>query len=147
VGGIVGGAIGGLILDAAGLIERVGAIYGAESAAAGWVASMAHSVVFALLFAAMVRPEPLYGRMREVFRVGALAVLWALILWFVGTVVLMPLWLEFIGSPLAPTIPNLTLGEFTSWLAYGIALGVLYPLLTGEATRRYDVYRREPPSA
>ena len=142
VAGIVAGVgMGGVLSIGTGLMPLIGALYGRESFAWGWIAHLANSVFFALLFVAIVsRPVVrdsgpslgtylgyglLYGAMLEVVTGG----------------VLFPLWLRAAGAPelslpffpipgtVERFLPAIVLG--IGHLVYGALLGFTYAYLGG----------------
>lgn len=136
---LAGGAMGVVLSLWTGLLPLVGALYGLDFFLGGWVAHLANSVVFALVFAAVlsrriVRHESFTLATFVGFGIGYGA--------FLGLVtggVLFPLWVNAglgAGLPL-PFVPVPGLGEFVAslvlgvaHLAYGAVLGPVYALVS-----------------
>ncbi|OYR55471.1 ATP-binding protein [Halorubrum halodurans] len=131
VAGIGAGAVmGGVFwLSSGGVLPVIGALYGAESAAIGWVTHQFHSVVFALLFVAGASTSTLRGRIGSPARTAAAGLAWGIVLWLAAAGLIMPLWLRTVGVP-AP-LPNLPWSGLVSHAVWGVALGVGYVLLGG----------------
>jgi hypothetical protein len=144
VAGLLAGTAMGVVLSVwTGLMPLVGALYGFDFALGGWVAHLANSVAFALLFAAVlsrpvVRHESFALSTFVGFGVGYGA--------FLGLVtggVLFPLWVNAgvdAGLPL-PFVPVPGLGEFVAslvlgvaHLVYGTVLGPVYALVSRSVT-------------
>jgi hypothetical protein len=138
--GVVAGVGMGVVLSVGtGLLPLIGALYGQESVAWGWLSHLFNSVVFALLFAAAVsrpiaRPNPprlgtyvayglVYGALLEIVTGG----------------VLFPLWLAAAAEPelAVPFFPvysdnfvwAIVLG--IAHLVYGVLLGAGYAVASG----------------
>ncbi|WP_066414902.1 ATP-binding protein [Halorubrum aethiopicum] len=131
VAGIGAGAVmGGVFwLSSGGVLPVIGALYGAESAAIGWVTHLFHSVVFALLFVAGASISTLRDRIGSPARTAAAGLSWGIVLWLAAAGLVMPLWLRAVGIP-AP-LPNLPWTGLVSHAVWGVTLGVGYLLLGG----------------
>lgn len=105
-----------------GSIAGIGVFYGTASPLVGWLTHEFHSVVFALVFTALVSVAP--SRLRE-HSLGPVAIGlgWATVLWLVAASFIAPIWLRLLGIPAA--IPNLDAVLFVSHLVWGVSLGLL----------------------
>ncbi|MFB6082524.1 MAG: histidine kinase [Halanaeroarchaeum sp.] len=134
IAGIIAGvAFGFLIQYVVGAMQAVGALYTVPGIATGWVAHLVHSILFALVYAAIVRWEPLSGAERVwttgiVVGAGYGLLLWVVNIWFVW-----PIWLNAVGFPPGSTfpVPYIAVKPLVGHLVYGIVLGGLYPALSG----------------
>lgn len=122
-------AMGGLFLTASGTLPVIGALYGAESAAIGWITHQFHSVVFALLFVAGVSRSPLSDRTHRPLAASVAGLAWGVLLWLVAAGLVMPIWLRAVGIP--ATLPNLPWIGLLSHGLWGVTLGVGYVLIGG----------------
>lgn len=124
LGGLIGGiGMGLLIADAMPLIAS---LYGQESAFAGWIAHLFHSIVFALIFAAFVTRRAVRPYADTVAKVTGLGAVYGLVLTVVGPGIVMPLWINALNP--AANAPLLAIGAMNviTHLVYGILLGVVF---------------------
>jgi uncharacterized membrane protein YagU involved in acid resistance len=125
LGGLTGGIAFGLLLQSMGMMPVIGSLYGMESATAGWIAHLFHSVVFAFVFAAaLVRTD---YRDAGVGPITALGAGYGIVLWLVAAAIVMPLWMGALGMN-APAIPNLDVNSLAGHLLYGAVLGAVFVL-------------------
>jgi len=121
VAGLVAGGAMGLVLRAlSGEIGVIGSLYGVPPATVGWLTHLFHSVVFAIVFVAALtrrRATPTAARL------AALGVGYGVLLWLVAAGVVMGLWLNAVGVPVA--VPNLTPASLLAHVAWGLSLGLL----------------------
>jgi signal transduction histidine kinase/uncharacterized membrane protein YagU involved in acid resistance len=105
-----------------GSVPVIGALYGVQSALVGWLTHGFHSVVFGLVYAALVRIVPDHRSDR--IRYYGVALGWALALWLVAAGLVMPLWLSLVG--IEARLPNLTAVTLLAHLLWGASLAALY---------------------
>lgn len=124
---VAGGAMGLLVQFVSGKMAVIGALYGVENVAVGWVTHQFHSVCFGLWFVAATatwaRDDPR--------TLGVLGAGYGAALWLVAAGLVMPLWLRAVGMP-AP-VPNLALPSLVSHLVWGGTFGGLYGWLCRRA--------------
>ena len=125
LGGVAGGLVFGVLLQATGAMPIIASLYGLESVTAGWVAHLFHSVVFALVFAAAVGRTSY--RDAGLVPITALGAGYGVVLWIVAAAIAMPLWLGAFGLD-APGIPNLDMTSLVGHLLYGAVLGAVFVL-------------------
>ncbi|USZ66864.1 hypothetical protein NGM10_08980 [Halorussus salilacus] len=126
LGGVSGGLAFGVLLQTMGMMPAIASLYGAESAAVGWVAHLFHSVMFGLVFAAVVvRTDYRDADLRTTAVLGAG---YGVALWAVAAAVVMPLWMGAMGLD-APAIPNLDVASLAGHLVYGLVLGAVFVTL------------------
>jgi two-component system OmpR family sensor kinase len=120
--------VAGLLMGAGmvalgGDVPVIGALYGVENLSVALISHEFHSVVFGLIFAALLSalPTRYSGRLS---RTVGLGVGFGLLLWLVAAGLVMPVWLQFLGIP-AP-VPNLTVAGLGGHLVWGSSLGLLY---------------------
>jgi two-component system OmpR family sensor kinase len=138
--GIVAGVTMGLSVQAFGSgLPIIGALYGVESAAVGWITHLFHSVVFALLFVAVTSWPPLRDRTGSVPAVTGIGIAWGLLLAFVAAGVLMPAWLDAVGFD--AMLPNISTPGLLGHVLWGLVLGGTYGFLREQETGFGDVGR------
>jgi signal transduction histidine kinase len=121
---LAGGLAMGLVMQGlTGFVPVIGALYGVDDRLVGWISHEFHSVVFGLVYAAILSTLP-HRYTSDTGRCVAIAVGFSLLLWAVAAGVVMPLWLHLVG--LEARLPNLTPASFAGHLAWGVTLGVLY---------------------
>ncbi len=131
VAGIAAGLVmGGVYWLANGGLPIIGALYGVERAAIGWITHLFHSVVFALLFVAGASRSAVRTRVARPLGAGIAGLSWGVLLWFVAAGLVMPLWLRAVGIP--ATLPNLPWIGLVGHGLWGVTLGLGYVLLGGE---------------
>lgn len=138
VAGGVAGFLGGLVFAAvltmtmpkiiAGAIP---ALWGLHGLAAGWVVHVVNATLFGVLFAAVVSNAGIDGYADDLTTSWSLGAGWGLLLWVGGAVLLMPLWLQAVGFPMAPPFPHVNPMTIPGHLVYGVVLGLLYPVVRG----------------
>jgi len=105
-----------------GSVPVIGALYGVENPLVGWLTHGFHSVVFGLVYAALVRSVP--GHRSDRFRYYGVALAWSVALWLVAAGLVMPVWLSLVG--IEASLPNLTLATLVGHLLWGGSLAALY---------------------
>lgn len=125
--GVVAGTVMGAILQLfSGQIGIIGGLYGVQTLAVGWVAHLFHSVVFAVLFAALSNRYR-DGSAARLVESTALGVGYGFVLWLVAAGVVMSLWLEVVG--IGAPLPNFGLVSLAAHLVWGGTLGIVSALL------------------
>ncbi|OYR72773.1 HAMP domain-containing histidine kinase [Halorubrum ezzemoulense] len=121
--------MGGLYWTTSDSLPVIGALYGVESVAVGWVTHMFHSVVFALLFVAGTSRSGLGSRANSPLGGSIVGLAWGVTLWLVAAGLLMPIWLRAVGVP--ATLPNLPQIGLLGHGLWGVTLGLGYVLFGG----------------
>ncbi|MFC7323807.1 hypothetical protein ACFQMF_04340 [Halorubrum rutilum] len=130
VAGIGAGvAMGGLYWSTSGVLPVIGALYGVENVAIGWITHLFHSVVFALLFVAVASRSDARTRLDRPLGASLAGVGWGTLLWLVAAGLLMPVWLRAVGVP--ATLPNLPPIGLFGHVLWGATLGLGYVSLGG----------------
>lgn len=124
---IAGGAMGLLVQFVSGKMPVIGALYGVENVAVGWVTHQFHSVCFGFWFVAATAT----WAEDDPRTLGALGAGYGAVLWLVAAGFVMPLWLRAVGMP-AP-VPNLALPSLVSHLVWGVVFGGCYGWLCRRA--------------
>lgn len=127
VAGLVAGIVFGLMAMAMmpDMMGMIGAMYGFEgSLAVGWIAHLFHSVIFGVIFAAIVSLDQLREYAANVAYGGVLGLVYGIVVWVIAASIVMPIWL---GMPeMAPDFNPMSL---VGHAVYGVILGAAYPLL------------------
>ncbi|WP_052367620.1 histidine kinase dimerization/phospho-acceptor domain-containing protein [Haloferax sp. ATB1] len=129
--GIVAGVVMGLILQlVAGEMGIIGALYGVQTVAVGWVTHLFHSIVFATVFVAAVAVDSLKQYAENLAGSITLGVLYGVFLWLVAAGVVMGVWLNLVGIP--ASIPNLGIVSLVGHTIWGALIGMLVAVLPTE---------------
>ncbi|WP_254272490.1 hypothetical protein [Haloarcula marina] len=123
-GGLVAGIGMGLIMHfVMNAMPLVGGLYGQPTVAMGWIAHLVHSVVFALVFAAIVTRTSLreYGLLGMI----GLGAAYGIVLELVAAGVVLPIWANAVGLGPLP-VPFIVPIGFVTHLVYGILLGAVF---------------------
>lgn len=142
VAGLVAGAAMGFVIQfGAGTMALIGALYGSPSVLAGWIGHLFNSVVFALIFVAVVSRPLLSNYRSNAGELVGLGVGYGAALAVVTGGFLLPVGLNAVGAtklpvPLLP-VPGVE-SEFAfpvvlgvAHLVYGALLGGIYATITG----------------
>lgn len=128
--GLAAGAVMGVLMAAVMpevLSTAIPALYGTEGSLVGWVAHLAHSAVFGVLFAAIVRYGGLGRYADDIGSSTALGVAYGILVWVVAASVVMPLWLDAMG--MAAAVPTFDVMSLGTHVVYGAVLGALFPAM------------------
>lgn len=136
-----GGALAGLVATVAmglaitamqlpTLQTSIAGLYGFEgNLAVGWLAHLFHGILFGVIFAAILADPGLFRADERLWTSVLVGIAYGLLLAVVGAGIIMPIWLDAVGFPAAPSIPNLT-GALLVWhLIYGLVLGIVFPFV------------------
>lgn len=130
-GGLVGGIGMGLVLQfVMGAMPVIGSLYGQPTVVAGWVAHMVHSVLFALVFVALVTRTDLRQYARTPLWTAGLGIAYGVVLTAVAGAFVMPLWLNTLTGAGLP-VPLLSAPSFAGHVVYGFLLGAVYGVARG----------------
>ncbi|MFB6284338.1 MAG: sensor histidine kinase [Halobacteria archaeon] len=102
----------------------IGALYGVEDPVVGWITHLFHSVVFGLVFVAVVASPSVYRRRLSSTEIVGSAVAWGVLLWFFAAGIVMPIWLDLVGR--GGSLPTLSFTGLVSHILYGVTLGSVY---------------------
>ncbi|WP_249523211.1 hypothetical protein [Modestobacter marinus] len=126
-GGLVGGVVFGLMMQAWGMIPMVAQLVESSSTTVGWVVHLLISAFFGAVLAVALGHV-----VRGLLPGTLLGVGYGAVLWVIGPLVLMP---ARLGMPLF-TIDDMTLQSLVGHLVFGLLLGVLSAaLLRSRAAR------------
>ncbi|WP_458189527.1 histidine kinase [Haladaptatus sp. NG-WS-4] len=130
--GLIAGAVMGVMLtmQMRPVIEHaIPALWGLDGGAAGWTIHMVNSAIFGVLFATVMSVSALRDSSDSVGRSTALGVGYGVAIWIVAAVIVMPIWLQTVGFPQAPGVPNVSMQSLVGHVIFGLVLGALYPVL------------------
>lgn len=88
----------------------------------GFAVHAFHGAVLGLVFAGIVSALDLDDSMRTI---GA-GLAWGVLTWVGLAALVMPLWLDAVGSPASPPFPNFAMPSLLWHLVYGLVLGVVF---------------------
>lgn len=128
IGGLLAGSVFGGIMSQTPMMESVAALFTLEAIAAGWLLHFVISIIFGILFAAIVAYGPLPAYAGRVSAGAGVGIVYGVVVWIVGAAIIMPLWMGAV-TPASPPVPNLNWLSFAGHIAYGVVLGALYPVL------------------
>jgi len=111
----------GYVQGTVGAVPVIGALYGAQNIVVGMLTHEFHSLVFGLIYAALLAGGAARYAEQWSGRVGV-GVAWGGALWLVASGIIMPVWLNLVGMP-AP-LPDLGLHSLGAHLLWGLVLGV-----------------------
>lgn len=128
VAALVAGVLMGFIIQSlSGGLPVIGALYGVESVAVGWVTHLFHSVVFGVLFAAVVTRPEVQRLVSTLPAVALVGVGYGIVLWLVAAGLLMSAWLNLVGIP--TPVPSLGQVGLVGHVIWGGVLGGVFALL------------------
>ncbi|WP_338729613.1 histidine kinase [Haladaptatus sp. DJG-WS-42] len=110
------------------------ALYGVQgpALAVGWGIHLVHGALLGIAYAAFATPKPLREYAENIPTGALLGIVFSVLLTIVAVGFIMPLWLQAVGFPMAPPIPNLAPSSFIGHAVYGVVLGALYPVLAAK---------------
>ena len=121
-GGLIAGLVFGIMMGMMGMLGMVAKVVGSDSVIVGFVYHMFNSAVIGALFV------PLYGRLSSNKGRGlAFGLIYGLVWWFLGPLILMPLALGM-GTRLSVEGMSMALPSLWGHLIFGGILGILYPV-------------------
>lgn len=123
-GGLVAGVGMGLIMHfVMGAMPLIGALVGQPTVLAGWIVHLLISVVFALIFAAVVSRTSFreYGLLGMI----GLGATYGIVLEIVAAGFVLPLWANAVGAGPLP-VPFLVPVGFLTHVVYGVLLGAVF---------------------
>ena len=129
VTGVVGGLAFGVVLVALGLLESVGRVVGAPGILIGVPLLLVASVIGAFVYRALGTVGPFEEDVRDPITGITMGLAFGVVVWVVGVVVLLPLWLRLVGY--TPPVPFVHWPLLAGLVVYGGVVGPLAPLVEG----------------
>lgn len=138
VTGVLGGVLGAAamavlvsVMNAATLQVAIPSLYTLApppSGVAGWVVHLSHGAVLGVVFVAIANAAGLRGSVGGLVGGG---VAWGVVTWAVLAALVMPLWLDAVGSPASPPFPNFAMPSLLWHVVYGAVLGGVVAVADG----------------
>ena len=129
IAALFAGVVMGLMIQfVMGIMPVIGALYGAPGIVTGWIAHLFHSVVFGLVYAAVVSRSSLANYATGAGSGAALGALYGVLVWVGAAAIVMPLWLGAVGMD-APPVPNFNPMSLVGHVVFGVLLGATYAVL------------------
>jgi hypothetical protein len=125
--GILGSVAFGVLLSTmmTPVIENaIPAMYGLSGGLAGWVIHVSHGAVLGVVFGALA--DSMGDSPGQTVLAGAL---YGVVLWAVLAVLVMPVWLQAVGFPMAPDVPNVSRQSLVGHVVYGLVAGGAFAAL------------------
>ena len=104
--------------------NAIPAMYGLSGGLAGWVIHVSHGAVLGVVFAALA--DALTDSPRQTVLAGAL---YGVVVWAALAVLVMPVWLQAVGFPMAPEVPNVSQQSLLGHAVYGLVVGGAFAAL------------------
>lgn len=131
LGGLLAGIVFGLMMQMTMpdvITVAIPALIGLSGALAGWVVHLLVSVVFGALFGVAVVIVDLENHTETWLGAAALGITYGIAIWVVAASLVMPVWLDLVGFPGAPPVPNFDVMSLVGHAVYGLVLGLGYSL-------------------
>ncbi|MFC7157631.1 histidine kinase [Halomarina halobia] len=131
--GLVAGVVMGIMLTVMMgpvIAAAIPALWGLNGLAAGWGVHLVNSAIFGLVFAAIVASPPVRQYTGSLGRTTAVGVAYGVVIWIVAAGIVMPIWLQAVGFPMAPPLPNFNPMSLVGHVVYGAVLGGVYSYAT-----------------
>ncbi|WP_252699975.1 histidine kinase [Natronosalvus vescus] len=139
VGGLLGsiafGAIMVFVIPDPVLEVAIPSMYGIEATpdspaeGAGWVIHLSHGAVLGVVFAAILSIGAVRTWVDTVLKTAIVGLVYGVVVWAALAVVVMPIWLDAVGFPGAPPLPNVAPLSLLGHALYGVVLGIAYAFL------------------
>ncbi|WP_076610652.1 hypothetical protein [Natronorubrum thiooxidans] len=125
--GIVFGVLAAIMMP--DMMGMVGALYGfGGNTVVGWIAHLIHSLVFGLVYAALVTTGQLRPYAGRVLSGAGIGLVYGVVVWVVAASIVMPLWIGWMTG-MAPPVPDFNVMSLVGHAVYGVLLGAAYPLI------------------
>ncbi|QLG62409.1 hypothetical protein [Halorarum salinum] len=146
VAGLLAGLSMGVVLSVGTeLMPLIGALYGMESVLGGWIAHLANSVVFALLFAAVLSRDIVRHESFTLSTYLGIGIGYGAVLGVVTAGVLFPLWLDA-GTGVGLPFPFLPFPGTGDWFVSSLVLGLAHLVYGAVLGPAYAVASRSVPA-
>ncbi|MGI8948092.1 MAG: hypothetical protein ACR2FV_09010 [Ornithinimicrobium sp.] len=126
VGGLTGGVVFGLMMQAFGMIPMVAMLVGSEAVAVGWIVHLVNSAIFGAAFGLIAGARQMGLGMQL-----AMGAAYGLVLWVVGALLLMP---ARLGMDLF-VINEMSVRSLMGHLVFGVILGGVVAILARRHAR------------
>ncbi len=126
VGGLTGGVVFGLMMQAFGMIPMVAMLVGSEAVAVGWIVHLVNSAILGAAFGLIAGARQMGLGMQL-----AMGAAYGLVLWVVGALLLMP---ARLGMDLF-VINEMSVRSLMGHLVFGVILGGVVAILARRHAR------------
>ncbi len=123
--GLIAGVVFGAMMGMMGMLPMVAKLLGGSSAIFGFVLHLVFSAVIGLIFSVFLGHAAV-----DKARGVVLGLVYGLIWWFLGPLIIMPVWLGM-GLQLSAQGMQMALPSLWGHLVYGFILGLVYPIIVG----------------
>lgn len=130
VSGLIAGVVFGAMMGMMGMLPMVAKLLDGSSAIFGFVLHLVFSAVIGLIFSIFLGHAAV-DKARGIM----LGLVYGLIWWFLGPLIIMPVWLGM-GVQLSAAGMQMALPSLWGHLVYGFILGLIYPMIAGSKTAR-----------
>lgn len=121
--GLIAGVVFGAMMGMMGMLPMIAKLLGGNSAIFGFVLHLVFSAVIGLIFS-MFFGHAAVDKARGI----VLGLVYGLIWWFLGPLIIMPVWLGM-GVQLSAAGMQMALPSLWGHLVYGFILGLVYPMI------------------
>ncbi|MFE9747887.1 hypothetical protein ACFYOT_23525 [Saccharothrix saharensis] len=130
--GLAGGLVFGLLMAGMGSLSMVGMLIGVENAVVGFIVHMVISAIAGAGFGALTR------KLGAVPPVYAASMVYGAVLWVLGALIIMPLWLSVTADPMMSDMVFVVGGAqwvslFGHVVGFGMTTGAVLLMLRGHA--------------
>ncbi|MEU4447262.1 hypothetical protein AB0K14_27025 [Actinosynnema sp. NPDC050801] len=130
--GLAGGLVFGLLMAGVDMLPMVGMLIGVDNAVVGFIVHMIISAIGGALFGLLTR------NLKLMPPVYAASMVYGAVLWVLGALIIMPLWLSVTADPMMSDMVFVVGGPqwvslFGHVVAYGITTGAVLLTLRGHA--------------
>jgi uncharacterized membrane protein YagU involved in acid resistance len=116
IGGLIAGILFGIVMQMLGKISMIASMMGSDSLVVGWIIHIIISLIFGVIFGVLAaRMEKVYG----------FAIIYGIILWIIGPLLLMPLMLGM-GVMLGQAFSTENLMNLMTHVAFALILAFVY---------------------
>lgn len=149
IGGALGGALGavafGILIwayDPEVVSAAIPAIYGLDPIGVlGWAIHIGHGIGLGLIFGFLVTRDPILGVVKTnpetealshtglILRVIAAGFVFGLAVWAILPLIVLPVWIEAIGTAAAGDFPTAAVESMVGHLLFGTVLGIVFALV------------------
>jgi hypothetical protein len=130
--GAISGAAGGLVMGALIMAMNpptisvaIPSLYGLAPPPAprlGIFIHTVHGIIFGVVFSGLIA---MFG-VSSTGEIVGFGIAWSVIIWVIFSALLMPIWLDAVGSPASPPFPNFAIPSLLWHAIYGLVVGGVY---------------------
>lgn len=122
VGGLIAGVVFGAMMGMMGMLPMIAKLLGGSSAVFGFILHLVFSVIIGAIFSIFLGHAAV-DKARGIM----LGLVYGLVWWFLGPLLIMPIWLGM-GAQLSTQGMQMALPSLWGHLMYGFILGLIYPM-------------------